>query len=338
MQETRAFTFQLPTELNAVAPPERRGIRRDHVRLLVLDRRTGNTADTRFDRVGDYLRPGDLLVLNNSRTLPAVLPALNSNGSPVEIRLARRVDGPVWLALLSGPGSICPGMQLSLPEGLNAAAVEEVGPFWSVRFNRQGSDLYDTFYRIGQPVRYEYIRHPWELDYYQTVFASTPGSVEMPSAGRAFSWELMLSLRRRSIRFAFLSLHTTLSYGEGVGAFHPREQPEEYFIPPETAAAIAEVRRTGGRVIAVGTTVVRALESATPLGGGERRGWAQLYIDGGYRLQVADGILTGLHEPEASHLDMLSAFISADALRDAYEGAVTKGYLWHEFGDLNLII
>lgn len=347
---TRAFSFSLPPSLNAEAPPERRGLRRDHVRLMVLDRAAGAVAHDRFDRLGDHLRPGDLIILNNSRTLPAVLPAAGPDGAPVEIRLAHRHRGSgsgeavAWRALLVSPAvPVHAGMQLLLEGGLEATVIahSDTEPLSVIRFNRCCQPLYDTLYRIGQPVRYEYISEPWDLDYYQTVFASVPGSVEMPSAGRAFTWELLLGLRRRGIGVAFLSLHAGLSYYlDDKWEKDPRHTPEEYVIPPETAAAIHRAKAAGGRVIAVGTTVVRALESAAYFDGLIRpaKGWADIFIHQDHQLRVVDGLLTGLHEPEASHLDMLSAFLEPDQLRAAYEQAVRDGYLWHEFGDANLIL
>ncbi|MFZ5814718.1 MAG: S-adenosylmethionine:tRNA ribosyltransferase-isomerase [Bacillota bacterium] len=334
-----AFTFALPPELSAAAPPERRGLRRDHVRLLVLDRATGEATHSRFDRLGDFLRPGDLLVLNNSRTLPAVLPARAPDGQPVEIRLAHRLGEDRWRALLVGGPAVRPGLRLLLPEGLEAEVSEhrEGEPLSVIRFSRSGTALYDTLYRIGQPVRYEYIREPWGLDYYQTVFAAAPGSVEMPSAGRAFTWELLLRLRRQGIGIAFLSLHAGLSYLlDDRWVKDPRYTPEAYTIPAETAAAVDRAKRSGGRVVAVGTTVVRALESEALTG--QRSGWASLFIHREFPLRVVDGLITGLHEPEATHLDLLSALMEPERLREAYQEAIARGYLWHEFGDANLIL
>ncbi len=337
------LTFALPPELNATAPPERRGLRRDHVRLLVLDRKTGAASHSRFDHLGDYLCPGDLLVLNNSRTLPAVLPAQGPDGAPVEVRLAHRLGPDRWRALLVSPADLRTGLRFALPEGLYAMVEEHSDhePLSVIRFSRSGLALSDTLYRIGQPVRYEYIHEAWDLDYYQTVFASVPGSVEMPSAGRAFTWEMLLRLRRKGVGVAFLSLHAGLSYFlDDRWVKDPRYTPEEYRIPAETAEAIHRARRTGGRVIAVGTTVVRALESAA-LAGGEiqaQTGWASLFIRQGFPLQVVNGLITGLHEPEATHLDLLSAFIDPRRLREGYQEAIELGYLWHEFGDTNLIL
>jgi S-adenosylmethionine:tRNA ribosyltransferase-isomerase len=339
----RAFTFPLPAEQSAATPPERRGLRRDQVRLLVLDRRSGAVTHSRFDRLGDFLAPGDLLVLNNSRTLPAVLPATGPQGVPVEIRLAHRLAEGRWRALLVSAVPLAAGMILHLPEGLEALILhhDPAEPLSVIGFSRQGPALYDTLYRVGQPVRYEYVAEPWALDYYQTVYAAVPGSAEMPSAGRAFTWELLLKLKRQGVKVAFLSLHTGLSdFLDHRFPPDPRKTPEEYQIPPETAAAIAAARDAGGRIIAVGTTVVRALESAAgPTGSvAAGSGWADLFITREYRLRVVSGLLTGLHEPEASHLDLLSAFADPDILQRAYLEALQQGYLWHEFGDANLIL
>ena len=199
----------------------------------------------------------------------------------------------------------------------------------------------DLIYRFGEPVRYEYVSAPWGLDAYQTVYASEPGSAEMPSAGRAFTWRLLFELRRYGIETASLVLHTTLSSSmdDEVDSLHLASE-EEYFVDESVVERVAAARRRGGRVIAVGTTVVRALESAARGEGAIEagRGYTRLRIAAGYRLSVVDGLLTGLHEPEASHLDLLSAFLPAPWLEAAYSQAVERGYLWHEFGDLNLIV
>lgn len=331
-----AVSFVLPPGLNAAAPPERRGLRRDHVRLMVVDRRTGQVTHSRFARLGEFLAPGDLLVLNNSRTIPAMLHAAVNGGRAVEVRLAGRLGGPIWQALLVNDGAARPGDRLSFGSGLEAELLEQGHPLWTLRFNRDGADLYDALYRLGEPIRYEYLTEPWQLEYFQTVFASVPGSVEMPSAGRAFSWELLSGLRRQGVGVAFLSLHAGLSYYLDNFRKDPRTAPEAYAIPPATDAAIKHAREMGGRVIAVGTTVVRALESAARAE--TRPGWASVFVDRRFPLQSVDGLLTGLHEPEASHLDMLSAFIDPDLLTAAYREAIDQGYLWHEFGDTNLIL
>jgi S-adenosylmethionine:tRNA ribosyltransferase-isomerase len=197
------------------------------------------------------------------------------------------------------------------------------------------------FYRLGRPIRYEYLSAPWDLDYYQTVYAKEPGSAEMPSAGRAFTWELLFNLKRRGITTAYIVLHTGLSsyMDDELDAQHPVSE-EEYFISEGAAEKINWTHRHGGRVIAVGTTVVRALESVAQRSGNvqAQHGYTRLRITADHKLKIVNGLLTGMHEPEASHLDLLTAFLPAGQIGAAYEEAIQRGYLWHEFGDLNLIL
>jgi S-adenosylmethionine:tRNA ribosyltransferase-isomerase len=338
--------FELPPDLEAHGPPEHRGLRRDHVRLMVLPRFRGPAVHARFDALGDFLRPGDLLVVNDSRTLPALLRGRDESGAQVEVRLANRRAEDTWDALLlDGRRHVGrAGMQLDFGEGFSGQVLgpnPELPFLWLVRFDRCCAELLHQIYRLGSPVRYDYVPADLPLDLYQTVYAGQPGSVEMPSAGRAFSWELLFKLRRQGIEFAPLSLHTGLSSArdEALDASHP-VYAEEYEIPASTAEAVGQARQRGSRVVAVGTSVVRALETAARAGGppGPRRGWTRLHVDASHRLLAVDGLLTGLHEPEASHLDLLSAFVDPARLQAAYQEAIRRRYLWHEFGDMNLII
>jgi S-adenosylmethionine:tRNA ribosyltransferase-isomerase len=345
------FIFALPAELAAREPPERRGVPRDRVRLMVIDRRTGRVEHTRFDRLGDYLREGDLLVFNSSRTLPAALDACAAPGGPwVEVRLAEHLPDDSWLALLVCRGGepfscgLRPGLRLIFGAGLTATVHERdrhIPRLWRLRFSRGGGELIDLLYRLGRPVRYEHVGRPWGLDYYQTVYARQPGSAEMPSAGRAFTWRLLFDLERQGIESAHVVLHTGLSsyLDDELDARHPASE-EEYLVGEVAAEQVNQARVSGRRVIAVGTTVVRALESAAAGGGGVRagHGYTRLHVTADHALRAVDGLLTGLHEPEASHLDLLAAFLPADTIQAAYEEAVRRRYLWHEFGDLNLIV
>ncbi|CAH2716611.1 S-adenosylmethionine:tRNA ribosyltransferase-isomerase [Neobacillus rhizosphaerae] len=340
---TKALDFYLPNELNASHPPEKRGLRRDHVRMMVLDRTTGEIRHDRFFYLTNYLQPGDLVILNNSRTIPAVLPAtwLRNNvriAPKVEVRLARLRHDDTWDALVVA-NPIKTGDTLQFSPELSATVIgeKENSPLKIIQFTKKGSDLFNIIYSLGEPIRYEYIGYPWDLDYYQTVFASHPGSVEMPSAGRAFSWELLFKLKHKDIQVDFLQLHTGLSYLlDDQWEQSPEENEEEYQISDRTMEKILQTKASGNRVIAVGTTVVRALESAAR--NGALSGVTNLYIDQQYPLKIADGIITGFHEPKASHLDMLSAFVSEHHLLQAYDQAIEACYLWHEFGDMNLII
>src|SRR6266850_1422078 len=266
------FSFTLPDELSAKEPPERRGLGRDKVRLLVIDRATGAVRHAKFERLAEFLRKGDLLVFNSSRTLPASLEACcTAHGPCLQVRLAQHLPDDTWLALLvckAGDPFGCglrAGMQLEFSQDLTGEVFDRdarIPRLWKIRFSKTGTALIDLIYRIGQPVRYEYVSAPWDLDYYQTVYAKEPGSAEMPSAGRAFTWRLLFELRSRGIDFAYLILHTGLSsyLDDELDRGHPAAE-EEYFLSELAAEKINRTRANGGRVIAVGTTVVRALES-----------------------------------------------------------------------------
>src|SRR5437660_11012834 len=266
------FTFTLPPELSAKEPPERRGIRRDQVRLLLIERATVRIKYSRFDKIYNYLLAGDLLVFNSSRTLPASLRGCCATHGPcMEVRLAERLPDDSWLALLlceQGDPFGCglrEGMQIEFAEGLAATVLEHdanIPRLWKLHFSVSGTQLVDLIYRLGKPIRYEYISAPWDLDYYQTVYAKEPGSAEMPSAGRAFTWKLLLDLKGRGIESAYIILLTGLSsdMDNALDRAYPASE-EEYFVSQITAEKVNSARENGGRVIAVGTTVVRALES-----------------------------------------------------------------------------
>ena len=345
-----SFSFKLPDELSAKEPPERRGLARDQVRLLVIARESGAIEHAKFEQLSEFLRKGDLLVFNSSRTLPASLEACCNHGLCLQVRLAQHLPDDTWLALLvckAGDPFGCglrAGIRLEFTSELKGEVFERdsrIPRLWKIRFSKTGTDLIDIIYRIGEPVRYEYVSAPWDLNYYQTVYAKEPGSAEMPSAGRAFTWKSLFALRNYGIDFAYVVLHTGLSsyLDDELDRAHPASE-EEYFVSESTAAKINATRERGGRVIAVGTTVVRALESIANQDGRVQsaHGYTRLHVAAGHRLNVVTGLLTGLHEPEASHLDLLSAFVSAEKIHAAYSEAIKQRYLWHEFGDLNLII
>jgi len=349
--EPSLFSFKLPEELSAKEPPERRGIARDQVKLMIISRVDGKVSHSRFNHLGEFLKKDDLLVFNSSRTLPASLKGCGAPTGPcIEVRLAQHLPDDTWLALLicqRGDPFTCglrAGMTIDFGHDLLAEVEktdDRIPRLWKLQFSQKGAALIDLIYRIGQPIRYEYISSPWDLDYYQTVYAKEPGSAEMPSAGRAFTWKMLFDLKRQGIDSAYLTLHTSLS--SYMDDLFYREHPaseEEYFISKATADKINLARKNNGRVIAVGTTVVRALESAAKDNDIIEPGhnYTRLHITGSHPLQAVDGLLTGLHEPEASHLDLLNAFLTVEQISTAYEEAINLGYLWHEFGDLNLIL
>jgi S-adenosylmethionine:tRNA ribosyltransferase-isomerase len=350
-------SFELPQELSAAEPPESRGLSRDGVRLLYTDRHSGAVGHTSFPNIAQLLKRSDILVFNRSRTLPAAIKGIDeSSGSHLEVRLAERLQDDTWLCLLMCEGDelfscgLHEAMRITFASASGSDTTQLIGEvlsrdlriprLWRMRFNWKHKELLDYLYRHGRPIRYEYVSKPWSIEYYQNVYSAEPGSAEMPSAGRAFTWKLLFDLRRKGIKTTSIVLHTGLSsyMDDQLDATHPASE-EEYIIDSNAADAINAARMAGGRVIAVGTTVVRALESAcndhgflTPT-----HSYTQLHISAQHKLRCVDGLLTGLHEPEASHLDLLSAFISPQILRSAYLEAIDQRYLWHEFGDLNLI-
>jgi len=345
------FRFTLPEELGAKQPPELRGINRDQVKLLVTDRKNGNTFHSTFIHLSDFLKKGDLLVFNSSRTLPASLKTRKSRKQlNLEIRLAEHLPDDSWLVLfLDEKGnpyfkSLKAGLQIEFGSGLSAIVEnkDKSNPrLWRIRFSETGAAFINLIYQIGQPIHYDYVSANFPIDYYQTIYAREPGSSEMPSAGRAFTWKMLFNLKNKGIDTAYLTLHAGLSsyMDVKIDALHLVTE-EEYFIPDITVNKIADTKASGGRIVAVGTTVVRALESSVDSNGEIITGhsYTSLKITEKHILKIADGILTGLHEPEASHLDLLSAFLKPSLIKASYEEAIIKKYLWHEFGDLNLIV
>ena len=349
-----ALSFDLPPELEASAPPEARGLRRDEVRLMVSYRSTGRIVHARFHDIGLFLTPGDVLVINTSGTLPAALNAVRSDGTPIELHLSTHLPADIWIVELRLPGEkgtqpfyqATRGEVLQLPGGAAATLLAPYrlarssapdGPtrLWLATLNLPGP-LPEYLKRHGFPIRYGYVKKSWSIDYYQTVYATEPGSAEMPSAGRAFTPELITQLTARSIQFAPLILHT------GVASLESHEPPyEEYYrVPPETARIVNAAREARQRIIAVGTTCVRALETVTDSAGltypGE--GWTNVVVTPERGIRSINALLTGLHEPRATHLAMLEALAGRKHLQIAYAEALRERYLWHEFGDLHLIL
>ncbi|MYL32450.1 S-adenosylmethionine:tRNA ribosyltransferase-isomerase [Pontibacillus yanchengensis] len=337
---TLATSFHIPEFLHAEVPPEHKGMSRDEVRLMVLQEDEDSAYHKRFEEIDQFLEDGDVIVLNNSRTIPPVLKGCLGKQN-VEIRLSRKISTNQWEALLLGTFRQI-NVPIQFPEGLEAtiSGLGSEPPLVTLSFSKGGSSLLDYIYRYGEPVRYEYIHHPWPLETYQTVYGAIPGSVEMPSAGRAFTWDLLSKLKAKGVQTTYIQLHAGLSYYEQNRWPNPKNHPEAFNVPEETARLITQAKQNSNRVIAVGTTVVRALESAVNEHGEVKAisGITRLYIDQNHRVITVDGLLTGFHEPEASHLHMLTAFLPEKKLMKAYGEALHKGYLWHEFGDMNLIL
>jgi len=355
--------FELPPELEAGEPPEARGLRRDEVRLMVSYLDDDRVVHSRFRDIPEFLEAGDALVVNTSGTMNAALPAEYRNGTPLTVHLSTHLPADLWVVELrssSGDEPVLngePGEVLILPE--DASMVLQTPYLSENRHQSEGSNrlwistlnlpvnFNDYLERYGSPIRYRYVRESWPASYYQTVYATEVGSAEMPSAGRAFTPELITRLVARGIQVVPLILHT------GVASLEDDEPPYEEFyrVPPETARAVNAARTAGRRVVAVGTTVVRALETVTDKDGvthaGE--GWTDLYITPERGVRSVNAMLTGLHEPHSTHLSMLEALAGRgsvcslttagrDHLKVAYSEAMKEGYLWHEFGDLHLIL
>lgn len=357
-------TFILPVGLLATAPPEARGLTRDGVRLMVasaagIEHRTAWALPA-------VLQAGDLLVLNTSETLPAALRGVGPDGAVVEMHLstvdpAAGVGYPLalagtrsrWVVEVREPGGYGgtasyadrTGAELRLTGGgrlridRSVPAGRTTSRLWAGELVTP-APLLAWLREHGDPIRYGYVSAPWPLSAYRNSYADTPGSVELPSAGRALTPRLLRRLRARGVQVASLVLHC------GVSSLESGDPPyREWFeLPESTAAAVRAARAEGRRVIAVGSTVVRALESAAAPGGGEvgvvraTAGWTDLVVGPGHHVSTVDGLLTGWHEPAATHQTMLQAVAGTDLVRASYAAALAAGYRWHEFGDLHLLL
>jgi S-adenosylmethionine:tRNA ribosyltransferase-isomerase len=346
------LNFTLPSNLEAKEPPEARGLARDEVRLMVSYIATDHVVHTRFRHIGDFLEPGDVLVINTSGTLNAALPATRSDGTQLELHLSTHLPTNLWVVEMRAYQDnrekttelfydILPGESFELPAGASITLHTPYAPghafrrLWVATLNLP-VPLHDYLDQHGFPIRYSYVKEGWPLSYYQTVYATEMGSAEMPSAGRAFTPELLTRLIARGIQIAPLLLHTGVASPE-----HNEPVYEEYYrVSEPTARLVNSARLAHQRVIAVGTTVVRALETVTDTSGithpGE--GWTDILITPQHGIRSVNGLLTGLHEPLSTHLAMLETLAGRTHLEITYREALKEGYLWHEFGDLHLIL
>ncbi len=340
-----ATRFRLPAGSEATAPPERRGVARDGVRLLVAA--PGHVEHARFRDLPDHLCQGDLLVVNTSATMPAAIDGVHL-GRRVMIHVATALDDSSWVIEArrcdnTGPlGDISAGETIEIPGGM-VLEIEDSYPhagvpgarLWRVTPSRE-IPLPAYLSDHGRPIRYGYLSGAWPLGDLQNVYADEPGSAEMPSAGRPLTDKILTRLMMRGVVVAPLVLHTGVSSPEK----HEPPVPERYRVTAATARLVNDTRAAGGRVVAVGTTVVRALETvARPDGHVEARsGWTDLVIGPGQPVRAVSGLVSGLHEPEASHLLLLEAVAGPELVSRAYQEAVAQQYLWHEFGDSMLFL
>jgi S-adenosylmethionine:tRNA ribosyltransferase-isomerase len=358
--ELPRFQFELPQDLEASEPPEARGLRRDEVRLLVGRRDRQQLRHAIFRDLPGFLEAGDVLVVNTSATVAAAVDGIGADGEPLEVHLSTRLPAipsssvgvaettlvDLWVIELrrqSRPASRpyrdgLPGTSVALPGGGAADLLVPYGSpgrLWVANL-RLPAPVHSWLAQHGRAIRYRYVPADWPLGCYQTVFAMDPGSAEMPSAARPFSPEVVTELVSRGIAIAPLLLHTGVSSLED----HELPYPEYFRVPATTARLVNHVRACGGRVIAVGTTAVRALETVADDHGqvhlGE--GWTETVITPQRGVRVVDGLITGWHEPAASHLALLETIAGRSLLERSYNEALASGYLWHEFGDSHLIL
>jgi S-adenosylmethionine:tRNA ribosyltransferase-isomerase len=336
--------FELDDRHEAHEPPEARGARRDEVRMLVSPG-SDDPVDTAFGSLGRFLSPGDLVAVNTSATIAAALDGRLPDGEPIVVHLSGAVPGGVWLVEPRQPrdGSTAPlrlerATTIELFGGgsvLLLARFADSQRLWLAALDL-GPSVLEYTAANGRPIRYRHVHGEWPLGCYQTVFAREPGSAEMPSASRPFTAGLVTELVSRGVLFAPLVLHTGVSSLEG----GEQPYPERYRVPSATASTINAVRRDGGRVVAAGTTAVRALATVTDERGVVHpgAGWTDVVVTPEHPVPSVDGLLTGWHEPESTHLMMLEALAEPAVLQRAYDAALGAGYRWHEFGDTHLIL
>ena len=347
MSTPALHAFDLGPELEAASPPEQRGVARDGVRMMVAHRLAGSIEHSRFDRIAEHLAAGDAIVVNVSRTLPAAVTATSPRGEELVLHFSspHPADERLWVIeprLPAGAGTapfrgLREGDRLALPGG---ASIDLREPYlgerlWVARPRMVGS-VESYLGRRGRPIRYAYTAGEWGIDDYQTMFGIEPGSAEMPSAGRPFTARTLAAVAARDVRVVPVVLHC------GVSSLEDGESPlpERFAVSAAAASRLNGVRGAGGRVIAIGTTAVRAIESAADADGHihAAAGWTDLVIGPGRPVTAVDGLLTGWHEPGASHLDMIDAIAGRSLAARSYAAAVAGGYLWHEFGDVHLIL
>lgn len=349
--------FDLPRNLEASEPPEARGLARDQVGMLVSRYKIDTFTHTNFRSLPKFIDPGDVLVINTSATRKSALATRTPQDVPLKLHLSTQLDEDTWVVelryVVDGASKsyyeASINDHLPVPGGGVAKLLAPYNPrsfdlddhpggkvrLWRAKLSTpEPMEAYLEAH--GTPIRYRYVKKEWPISYYQTVYANERGSAEMPSAGRPFSLQMITRLVAQGVNFAPLILHT------GVASLEAHEAPyEEYYrVPAETAHKINDAKSRGKRIIAVGTTSARAIETVTDAYGkvhpGE--GWTELMISPQRGMRAIDSLITGLHEPKASHLSMLAAVASRQHLQIAYDEALRKKYLWHEFGDIHFLL
>ena len=348
LEERSSIRFDPKVDAVAPAPAEARGLSREDVRLLVAT--PAGITHTAFRDMPDHLRAGDLVVVNDSATIAGEVDAEWLGHGPVVLHLATPLDDGTWVTevrtgadgsraildaepgdrFVAGPLTVA----LVAPYPRSGSSPTGLGNrLWAARVD---GPLEEHLQRHGRPIAYGYLPRRYPLSAYQTVFGTRPGSAEMPSAARPFTHRLVTRLVSKGVAIAPITLHTGVSSQEAGEA----PQAERFSVPASTARIVNAVRASGGRVVAVGTTVTRALESAVADDGTvvERSGWTERVVTPADPPRVVDGLVTGWHDPHASHLLLVEAVAGRELTQRAYEAAVAEDYLWHEFGDAALLL
>ena len=338
--KTRDFYYDLPPELIAQTPLARR----DSSRLLVLNKADGSVEHRHFHDILDYLNPGDCLVLNDSRVLPARLLGKRASGGAVEVLLLKDTGNDTW-ECLTKPGRKTPvGAELSFGEGLLTATVVGAREDGNklVRFHYEGIFL-ELLEQLGKMPLPPYIKEELQdQERYQTVYSRVNGSAAAPTAGLHFTPELLAAIEAKGVRLAWVTLHV------GLGTFRPVKAEEitdhhmhaEYcMLSAETAAILNQTRAEGGRIVCVGTTSCRTVESFAAEDGSftERSGWTDIFIYPGYRFKAMDALITNFHLPESTLIMLVSAFAGRETVLNAYRIAVEQRYRFFSFGDAMFI-
>ena len=338
--------FILPANSAATGTPESRGLARDGVRMLVTE--PGSVAHQAFADLPYFLEPGDLLVVNTSATLAAAVDGVRADGRTQPVHVAGRLDSGEWVVELRRSDGAGPsldayhGENVLLPGDLQLRIrspypdrTASASRLWLAEASAP-TQLVTYLERFGRPISYGYVEGSFPLEDYQTVYATEPGSAEMASAGRPFTAELLVRLMAAGVTVAPVVLHCAVSSPE----LHEPPLPERFLVPDDTARLVNSAVWAGKRIVAVGTTVVRALETVATEHGTVRpdEGWTDLVLGPDRPARVVTGLVSGLHPPEASHLLLLEAVAGAELVQQAYAAAVPNGYLWHEFGDSMLFL
>ena len=338
--KTSDFMYDLPERLIAQSPLQQR----DASRLLVLDKRTGEREHSHFFDLPKYLRPGDCMVLNDSRVIPARLIGARPTGGAAEVLLLKQLDADRWECLVRPGKKLRAGAKVLFGDGELTATVEDVSPDGNriVRFDYQGIFL-EVLERLGRVPLPPYIKQQLDdPERYQTVYSLHPGSAAAPTAGLHFTDELLDRIRAMGVQVCFVTLHV------GLGTFRPvkvedveqHEMHAEFCtVPPETAQAVNRTKAAGGRIVAVGTTSCRTLESFAGEDGLLREGsrWTNIFIYPGYRFQCIDALVTNFHLPGSTLMMLVSALAGREKIMEAYKEAVEQEYRFFSFGDAMLI-